>query len=319
MANIISVVQGGKIIAVNRASEKLLGYSKKILLTKNLKDIFNKEDRGFAQMRKQREIAGHATGNLIAVKKNGKTFPCQITSVIFTGDNHIEKAITTLVDRREGILRQKQIDLKKEKKAADEIVTALSRSDATLTRLDVLEHKLDKEITAKEQSQSSSRIQQRLFKKEWKAETRLKEIQIEDAVSEAKEVERSDLGKELHDNVNQLLAASRIYLDIGRRIEANRESNLNRSSEYTLSAIEEIRKLAKKLINNAVKNIGLCDAIHKMTQDLTEVYPIKINCAMDPEIHLRMNAKFNQDVFRIVQEQLNNIVKHAHASVVKID
>jgi PAS domain S-box-containing protein len=78
MANIISVVQDGKIIAVNRASEKLLGYSKKILLTKNLKDIFNTEDRGFTQMRKQREIAGYATGNLIGVKKTGRRFPVRL-------------------------------------------------------------------------------------------------------------------------------------------------------------------------------------------------------------------------------------------------
>ncbi|MDP4211209.1 MAG: hypothetical protein Q8926_01180 [Bacteroidota bacterium] len=185
--------------------------------------------------------------------------------------------------------------------------------------MDDLEHKLDKEITAKEKSQSSSLIQQKLFKKEWAAETRLKEIQIADAITEAKEIERSDLGKELHDNVNQLLAASRIYLDIGRRNEVNRELNLTRSSEYTLTAIEEIRKLAKGLINDAIQNIGLCDAIHKMTQDLMEVYPIKISCTMDSEIHTRMSAKFNQDVFRIVQEQLNNIIKHAKASVVKID
>ena len=40
---------------------------------------------------------------------------------------------------------------------------------------------------------------------------------------------------------------------------------------------------------------------------------------MDAAIHTPVNAKFNLAVFRIVQEQLNNIIKHANASEVKID
>ncbi|MDP4211208.1 MAG: PAS domain-containing protein [Bacteroidota bacterium] len=116
LPNIISVVEDGKIISVNRAAGKLLGYPKKILLTKNLRDIFNGADSGFTQMIKRRAAVGQATGNLMATKKNGRQLPCQITSVIFTGDNDVKKAITTLVDRSEGIRRQKKIDTKKEKK-----------------------------------------------------------------------------------------------------------------------------------------------------------------------------------------------------------
>jgi signal transduction histidine kinase len=56
-----------------------------------------------------------------------------------------------------------------------------------------------------------------------------------------------------------------------------------------------------------------------MAHDIMEVYPIKISCSMDPGVHTPVNAKFNLAVFRIVQEQLNNIIKHARASEVKID
>jgi signal transduction histidine kinase len=131
-------------------------------------------------------------------------------------------------------------------------------------------------------------------------------------------LERSDLGKELHDNVNQLLVASRLYLDIARKDKAHREMYLSRSSEYTLSAIEEIRKLTKGLINDVIMNLGLCDAIHTITQDIMEVYPMKISCKMNNKIHSKVSAKFNLNIFRIVQEQLNNIIKHAKASIVKI-
>jgi PAS domain S-box-containing protein len=319
LANIISIVSTGKIIAANQAAEKLLGYTAgKGLLSKNLADIFTGSDEAFQRMLKQRETAGHATGDLTALKKNGRSIPCQITSVMFTGDNQIRKSITTLIDRSQGIRRQTEIDHKKEKQVAAEIIFALSKSEAVLNRLHDLEHTLDKEITAKELSLSASLVQQQLFEKEWQAAKKLKDIQIATAVTAAKQLERSDLGKELHDNVNQLLAASIIFMDLASRNEEHRNDHISRSSEYTRTAITEIRKLAKGLVNVAIDNAGLCVAIGKMTHDLMEVYPIKITCKMDDELNTRMSIKFNMDVFRIVQEQLNNIMKHAKASRVSI-
>jgi len=318
LANIISTVSDGKIIAANRSAGKLLGYSNKSLLTRNMRNIFTNSDNSFKQILRQSSATGHAVGDITAIKKDGKQLPCQITSVVFTGENNIKKAITTLVDLSETIRIQKNIDLKKDEQFAANINLAELKSDATLTRLDVLEHKLDKEITAKEQIQSSSHLQQMFFEKEWIEETKLKEKQIAEAITKAKNLERSDLGKELHDNVNQLLVASRLYLDIARKDKAHREMYLSRSSEYTLSAIEEIRKLTKGLINDVIMNLGLCDSIHTITQDIMEVYPIKISCKMNNKIHSKVSAKFNLNIFRIVQEQLNNIIKHAKASIVKI-
>jgi PAS domain S-box-containing protein len=293
LPNIISIVGSGRIIEANLAAGKLLGYSHKGLLTKNLQDIFINDDHHYTELLQHRGIAGHAVGNLTAVKKNGKSLPCQTTSVVFTGDNHIQKAITTLVNRTETIRQQKVIDLIQEKKFAT--VKRLARSDsaAAMHRVDDLEHQLDEEISTKE-------------------------FQIARAVITAKEMERSDLGKELHDNVNQLLAASRMFMDMARRNKGKRDTYLSQSSEYTLTAIEEIRKLCKGLITDVVINLGLCDAVKHLTSDIMEAYPIKISCRMDKDIHPRMHAKFNLNIFRIVQEQLNNIIKHAKASIVII-
>jgi signal transduction histidine kinase len=48
------------------------------------------------------------------------------------------------------------------------------------------------------------------------------------------------------------------------------------------------------------------------------MHPIKITCKMDGNVQIVRNAKFNLNIFRIVQEQLNNIIKHANASIVHI-
>ncbi|MEP7143180.1 MAG: PAS domain-containing protein [Ferruginibacter sp.] len=149
-------------------------------------------------------------------------------------------------------------------------------------------------------------------------EIKLKERHIAEATAEAKETERSDIGKELHDNVNQLLGASRLYLELAKRGGVNSEMYLGRSSEYTLTAIEEIRKLTKGLTTDIIKNIGLAEAINNLTRDTMELNPVKISSTLEHFIERNVNDKFKQNIFRIVQEQLNNIVKHAKATKVTI-
>jgi len=155
LPNIISIVSDGKIIDVNQAAARLLGYSKRALLSMYMPDLFSSAEDDFGLMLKQRSKSGHAIANVTALKKNGKQLLCQITSVEFMGDNNIKKAISTLVDRSEGIRKQKNIDLEREKLADAELILAQSKSDAILGRLVDLEHKLDSEISVKEKLQQA--------------------------------------------------------------------------------------------------------------------------------------------------------------------
>ena len=147
----------------------------------------------------------------------------------------------------------------------------------------------------------------------------LKERQIADATEDAKEMERSDIGKELHDNINQLLGASKMYIDMAKRGGKNITMYLSRSSEYTIAAIDEIRKLTKGLTTDIIRNLGLCDAIDNIARDTMEVSPVKILLTADSFIENSVNDKFKLNVLRIIQEQLNNIMKHAKASKVSIN
>jgi signal transduction histidine kinase len=88
-------------------------------------------------------------------------------------------------------------------------------------------------------------------------EIELKEEQIAEATKEAKDSVRSDISKELHDNINQLLGSSKLYLEMVKQGGENSDMYLSRSSEYTMEAIEEIRKLTKGLTIDFIKNLGL--------------------------------------------------------------
>lgn len=126
-ANIISIVSTGKIIMVNNAACKLLGYSKKELLTKTRATIFNIQESRFKKMLKEKNAEEHSIARVTAIKKSGKRVPCEITSAVFMGEHGIENAITTIADRSQSIMLQKNIDVKKEKIVHNNIALARSR------------------------------------------------------------------------------------------------------------------------------------------------------------------------------------------------
>jgi PAS domain S-box-containing protein len=322
LANLIFVVNDGKIVVANAKACALLGYSKKELLTANAHDIFEIRKSDFKKFRHFMLQMGEFNDVLTLLKKSGKRLPCKITSATFLNDQHIRKTVTSLKNLSKAHHQRQYAGPLNQNLLIEAAMTAQSSSDAALVRVGDLEHKLDQEITLNQRLKSSSRQQKIVFKKELhekiNLEIRLKENQIAEAIIDAKELERSDIGKELHDNVNQLLGATRLYLDMARKDGANRELYLNRSSEYTLTAIEEIRKLTKGLTADAIKNFGLFEAIRNICKDTMEVNPIKISYSLDLLIENKVNDKFKLNVYRIMQEQINNILKHASATIVNI-
>lgn len=283
-ANIISSFDSGKILITNNAACKLLSYSKKELQTLTRSMIFDTHDNGFKKMLHENLKQGNSVSYVVVIKKNGKRVSCGITSAVFLDEKRTKKVITTITDMSKGILNQKNIDTRNEKLVADNIKIAKA---------------MQKDIDARQ--------------------NKLREKQISEAMEDARDAERSDIGKELHDNVNQLLGASRLYLEMGKRGGKDSEKYFARSSQYTLSAIEEIRKLTKGLITDIIKNLGLRQAIEKIAHDTMEISFIEICCNMENFIEKSVNDKFKLNAFRIVQEQLNNILKHAKATKVKLN
>lgn len=142
-----------------------------------------------------------------------------------------------------------------------------------------------------------------------------KQKEITTAVLNAHENERTAIGKELHDNLNQILGAAKLYIEMAKTDEAVREMCLDRSSGYIMKVIEEIRKISKKLASPSVHLMGLIESIRNVIEDLVVVHPIRIEFHENGIVEKELEERLQLDILRIVQEQLNNVIKHANATL----
>jgi PAS domain S-box-containing protein len=157
------------------------------------------------------------------------------------------------------------------------------------------------------------------LEKELALQHKLKQQQITEVVLGAQERERFELGQELHDNINQILATSKLYLDVAIEEREPRMELLTKSRNNIGMAIEEIRRLSKELITPSLNDLGLVQSIKELIRSIQMVKKMKIRLSISglDENGLLPEQKIN--IYRIIQEQLNNILKHAQASTVAID
>lgn len=143
--------------------------------------------------------------------------------------------------------------------------------------------------------------------------------QITEAVIVAQEKERTEIGKELHDNVNQILGASNLYINTAMTDEELRQDLLERSTELVSKAINEIRKISKSLITPGLREIGLIESIEDIIDDV-KLAGVQMQIELDLQniSEEQIEDRRKLTLFRIVQEQLNNIMKHARATRVLI-
>ncbi len=135
------------------------------------------------------------------------------------------------------------------------------------------------------------------------------------AVIIAQEQERNYIGRELHDNINQLLAGTKLYLGMAAKNTQNIKETIMYCIELIDNSIEEIRLLSSRHVT-PLKNVDLEKLIENLIDNLNKATSIKT--VLMYKITNPLNDDLKLNIYRIIQEQTNNIIKHSSAQNVTI-
>jgi signal transduction histidine kinase len=138
------------------------------------------------------------------------------------------------------------------------------------------------------------------------------------SVVAAQELERRRLARELHDETGQALTS--ILLGLRAMEDAKTDEQVRVAAaelrELVVRTLQDVRQLAVELRPKALDDFGLIAALERLVETWTEQTGIRVEL----EAHLpdRLRSEIETALYRIVQEALTNIVKHARASRVSI-
>jgi two-component system NarL family sensor kinase len=152
-----------------------------------------------------------------------------------------------------------------------------------------------------------------------KAEAKISELS--QRVIDVQEEENRHISRELHDGIIQILISIKYSLEAtGLYLTKNKQekpSSLESAKENLTVAIQEVRRISHHMHPQILDELGLSEAIESIASDFstrTNV-PIKVN---KPALRKLLPDFINTTLFRIVQEALTNIQKHAKAKSVLI-
>ena len=156
-------------------------------------------------------------------------------------------------------------------------------------------------------------LEMQLFNKEVQ-----KQKEVTRAIIDTQEKERADIGKELHDNVNQVLTTTKLYLDLAATDPAKMREFVSKSSDNIMYVINEIRKLSRSLMLPSLGDLGLLESVTDLTESINVTQKIHIDFVADPAVEDQLSDNQKLIIYRIIQEAMNNIIRHANACSVLI-
>jgi PAS domain S-box-containing protein len=131
------------------------------------------------------------------------------------------------------------------------------------------------------------------------------------ATLKGQEEKQTQIGQELHDNVNQILAAAKLYLGFVLNNIGNSQENISFSMNNIQLAIDEIRKLSHQLVAPRFKEKNLTEVLEELAKTVPASVSVHLSTSQLNESKINPDIKLT--LYRIAQEQLNNIGKYAQA------
>lgn len=163
------------------------------------------------------------------------------------------------------------------------------------------------------------------YKKRKKAELQQRVIEEQeksiDAVIHAQEEERKRISKELHDGIGQQLSGLKMaFQKLGTSLHKaipEKGEEIDTMAQVLSEAADEVRSISHQMMPRALLEFGLIEAIQDLTHKAFK--PLEIEFDFEHfNLQNRYSERIEVSVYRIIQELINNIIKHADANKVNI-
>lgn len=141
---------------------------------------------------------------------------------------------------------------------------------------------------------------------------------ISQATIDTQEGERREIGKELHDNVNQVLTTTKLYLDLSLSSPELKDELIKKSSKNIIYVINEIRQLSRSLMDPSIGDLGLLDSINDLVENINTTRKLHVSLSASCHLEEHLNESQKLMIFRILQEAMNNTIKYAQATSVQL-
>ncbi len=140
-------------------------------------------------------------------------------------------------------------------------------------------------------------------------------------IQSIREEERTSIAREIHDELGQMLTALKIQISLlSKKLPSNQteiKDKFDKLSENIGLSVETVRKITAKLRPGILDELGLIAAIEWQAKDFSTTTGIL--CSLDISVEeVKFNSEKTTAIFRIFQEALTNIARHANAMRVKI-
>ena len=133
------------------------------------------------------------------------------------------------------------------------------------------------------------------------------------------EEERQRLAADLHDDAGPLLATARLYLNenLVNLDKVTQLQHIYNAKQIIDDTIQLIRNISHSLMPPTLKNFGLESAVNDLFQKISGSGTINASCRFH-DYRERLKSEQELTIFRVLQELVNNILKHSNASFIHV-
>src|SRR5690606_11208433 len=148
-----------------------------------------------------------------------------------------------------------------------------------------------------------------------RVEKKVKEQQFRSAlILEGQEEERKRISRDMHDGVGQLLSALKFNLEGIHTVQSDVEhEKLTAAKDLLKNVIKEVRRISFNLTPSALSDYGIVPVLKKFSREITKISDLQVSFENQTGFLSRLEPKVENNLYRIVQEAVNNAIKYAQA------